>query len=92
MKWFWMGISGISTARRLNCKKCKSHREVIKMHLIRLKTTVVLFSSCHKQAERLVAASPHRQSTARLGSLGLVVDRVMVQANLSACTGICLQH
>jgi hypothetical protein len=39
------GISGISTARRLNCKKCKSHRDVIEAYLIRLKTTFVRVSS-----------------------------------------------
>ena len=50
------GISGISSARRLDCKKCKNHHDVIEAYLIRLKTTFVRVSSYHKQAEHLAAA------------------------------------
>jgi hypothetical protein len=78
------GISKISTARWLTHKKCKSHREVIGTHLIRLGTTVVLFSSCHKLTEHLVATQLHPQCASHLGILGLLADRVMAQAKLSA--------
>ena len=78
------GISRISDAMRLNCKKYRSHREVTETHLIRLKTTVVLFSSCHKLTEHLVAAQLHPQCASHLEILGLLADRVMAQAKLSA--------